>query len=515
LVVSIKNKKFMFKKLILLTFIFLATISVFSPSVSHASDLTDRIKKIEYCGQKPYDDEDIALYYAQRIEGQKEVGSIDLYLQYFYSPCFEEREQEGKFKEMGQEIDHFREVEEKAGITRVDSKSKEADKRPIDATSFLSNIKYTEAVTGTFKILDPIADIITSIPNPFGSFDVKNFDLGKFLSDVVTPIRTPQFLKNKDVNLDPLINMTLIIFVAFLVVKVAYAMLKITQADNSEASKYETKGAIINDIITPFIWVIVGIKILGLAMVLFANVLLPTLYATSSSATSYNCTNKFEKGGDKIEYKDAICTYYKQQKSVCADSKTAPCLTRTGFVMSYANNMTKVSTKNLKDVGWVNTVKPMAFLNFYSSSIVFFIVVLFIVYNYFKLLKTVYDIFIDTLFVYIYALDKGSLRLYFEDLKTNLLSFVLNSVLITISMQMLVPLITKNWIENSLLIFIALGIPSIGGSILKKLGAMSETISATEAGMGKVAGQLSDMKQGTKKTAKRGIRLYNYFKKNK
>lgn len=506
----------MFKKIILFCLVFLMLFSsVLSPKVSaFGDDIPSKIKGLEYCGVKPYDTDEIANFYATRVNESKEKGSIDLYNNYYFSSCFYGQVGYGKYNEIGDVIEKIRDIESKAGIFRIDENFTTDAKKPTDTIALLKENMQLNLIAFAFGLVDPINDLITVIPNPFGSYDAKNFELGAFMSDVIMPIRTPKFLKDRGVDLDMIILMTMVIFMMFITLKLALGILKMMRAKDSESTQYEMRKTMLDEILTPFLFVVIGIKFIGLMMVIFANLLLPTIYSSASVQSSYNCKSVFATyQPGKLQYQDSICKLYNAQGSVCATKNNSICAIRTAFVSSNMDRMAQVSTKSLKEMPWVNTAPAMAILYSLLSAPFFLVIFVFIAFNYWRLLKTIYDMFIENLFVYIYAINSGSLSQYFNELKSHLILFVVRSALISVSLVMIIPLLAGNWFNNLLLIFIALGIPAISDKIASKFGAISSLASPAMIGLDKVEHKLSHAKKEVKKTTKRGFRLANYIQK--
>jgi hypothetical protein len=474
----------MFKKISIMLLLLCVFFGSLAP-VARADDLKDALKDIEYCYDKPYNRNDIADFYADRLRSLKEKGSLDLYINFYSSDCFNTYKRESKYKEIGEKIEKIRKAEEKAGFNRVDGSS--IDKREIETEYLLSNFTNLGNSRFIFSGLDGIADLTSSIPNPFGSMDVKTFNLNDFLADIFVPIRTPKFMKDKNVNIDQFINITILIFVAVIVIRFGFLLLEIQKAETSEQVKYKMLDHLKHNIALPFLWFIFGIKFVGLILIIVVNILTPLMMGSTTGAVSmYDCKNQFANADGKglVKYKDGICAYYAFDKNICLNENKTSCKIKNGFINSFFDRMSMVSVNHLKNVPWVNGVSAMSTLYALLAIPMLLIVLLIIMYHYFQLVKMTYDIFLDGMFGYIYTLDKNALDSYLTELKSHVFGFMVKSVLISLTMSLLIPLLTTNWINELPLILVVLAIPFASNQIASKLGLVSQNVATGFEGLG-------------------------------
>ncbi len=510
----------MLKKLSILILFLSVFIGNFALApVARADELKDALKDIEYCYDKPYNRDDIADYYADRLKNLKEKGGLELYVNFYSSKCFDEYKQDNKYKDIGEKIEKIRKAEEKAGFNRVDGSS--IDRRSIETEYMLSNYNNLSNSRFVFSGLDGITELTSSIPNPFGTMDVTTFNLNTFLADIFVPIRTPKFLKDKNVNIDQFINITILIFVAIIVVRFGFLLLEIQKAENSEQVKYKMIDHLKHNIALPFVWFVFGIKFVGLIFIITVNILTPLMMgSTTGSASMYDCKNQFSNADGKslVKYKDGICSYYSIQKNICETENKTSCKIKNGFINSFFDRMSMVSVNNLKNVPWVNGVSAMSTFYAIIAYPLFLIVLLMIMYHFFQLVKMTYDIFLDGLFAYVYTLDKNALDSYITELKSHVFGFMVKSVLISLTMSILIPLLTTNWVNELPLIFVVLAIPFASNQIAGKLGLVSQNVATGFEGLGIAKTQYRRhsprVKEGAKNTYKHVTSKDTFIGKN-
>jgi hypothetical protein len=186
-----------------------------------------------------------------------------------------------------------------------------------------------------------------------------------------------------------------------------------------------------------------------------------------------------------VKYQDGICAYYKRDNNnICLEENKTSCKIKNGFINSFFDRMSMVSVNHLKNVPWVNGVSAMSTLYALLAIPMLLIVLLIIMYHYFQLVKMTYDIFLDGLFGYIYTLDKNALDSYLMELKAHVFGFMVKSILISLTMSLLIPLLTTNWINELPLIFVVLAIPFASNQIAGKLGLVSQNIATGFEGLG-------------------------------